>query len=429
MKEQDSIPMGEGNAQATGPSRHVGPTPPHERLAVLDVLRGFAIFGILLVNMAGYSSPISDLGESAAWWKGRADRTTALLIQNVGSGKFLFLFSLLFGISFGLQLIRNEDGGGPLAPFYRRRLSVLLLIGLMHGFLVWWADILVPFAVMGGLLFLFRRWNPRNLLILAISLFLLSFVPWEVMLVRRLSTASVPDPSVRAEQSSESVEGGPVEAALRAYGSGTFKDIMAQRFKDVVAYYEAAAIEIPRDFAFFLLGLYAGRRKIFQDLPLHLALIRKICRWGLGLGLAGHLALQLISLPAMPTWVRLLRPPLTAAALPALMLFYASAFVLLFQVEPWRHWLIPFAAVGRMSLSNYLFQSLVCTTFFYSYGLGLYGKIGPAKGLLFTAAIFAVQTLLSVLWLRRFRFGPTEWLWRSLTYGNLQPITVSSYDR
>ena len=104
--------------------------------------------------------------------------------------------------------------------------------------------------------------------------------------------------------------------------------------------------------------------------------------------------------------------------------FYASTIILLTQDEAWRRRLAPLAAVGRMALSNYLLQSLICTTIFYSYGLALFCKVGPSLGLLLTIVIFLIQIPLSVWWLRRFQFGPIEWLWRSLTYWQLQPMRV-----
>ena len=110
---------------------------------------------------------------------------------------------------------------------------------------------------------------------------------------------------------------------------------------------------------------------------------------------------------------------------PAMALFFASTIVLLTQAETWRRRFAPLAAVGRMALSNYLLQSLICTTIFYSYGLALFGKVRPSLGLLLTITIFLIQIPLSVWWLRRFRFGPLEWLWRSLTYWQRQPLRAS----
>jgi uncharacterized protein len=112
-------------------------------------------------------------------------------------------------------------------------------------------------------------------------------------------------------------------------------------------------------------------------------------------------------------------------AAPALSLFYASTIILVTQDEPWNRRLAPLAAVGRMALSNYLLHSLICTTIFYGYGLALFGKVRPSLDLLLIIIIFLIQIPLSVWWLRRFRFGPVEWLWRSLTYWQLQAMRVS----
>jgi uncharacterized protein len=129
-------------------------------------------------------------------------------------------------------------------------------------------------------------------------------------------------------------------------------------------------------------------------------------------------------LSRLPFPTALLGVALTTIHRPALSLFYASAIVLLAQRVAWKKWLAPLAPVGRMALSNYLFQSLVFITLFYSYGLGFGGKVGPARLTVLSAFVFVLQILLSRWWLRRFRFGPAEWLWRTLTYGKLQPLRV-----
>jgi len=179
--------------------------------------------------------------------------------------------------------------------------------------------------------------------------------------------------------------------------------------------------------AIFLLGLYAGRRRIFHDISAHLPFIRRVQRWGLMIGLAGNAAFAVGgSFEPSPTSVtqNVGRLCLVVAA-PAMMLFYASTIVLLTQRDIWRRRLAPLAAVGRTALSNYLLQSLICTTIFYGYGFAFFGKVRPSFGLLLTITIFLIQIPLSVWWLRRFQFGPIEWLWRSLTYWQRQPMRVS----
>ena len=183
----------------------------------------------------------------------------------------------------------------------------------------------------------------------------------------------------------------------------------------------------------FLLGLYAGRRRIFENIPAHLPLIRKVLWWGLGLGLVGNfvgyaylylIASTLFPDPTVPSFTRVLVWLSFNIGKPALGLSYASAIILLVQRKAWKIRLGPLAAVGRMALTNYLLQTLICTTIFYGYGLGLYGKVDPTLILVLSVFIFALQILLSVWWVRRFRFGPAEWLWRTLTYGKRQPMGV-----
>ncbi len=132
-----------------------------------------------------------------------------------------------------------------------------------------------------------------------------------------------------------------------------------------------------------------------------------------------------LSLPQLPAWTRLLRLPTSIIGNPALACVYAIGIILLFQDAGWRRRLLPLVAVGRTALSNYLLQSVICTTIFYSYGFGLYGKVGPAAGMGLSVLIFAVQVPASEWWLRRFQFGPAEWIWRSLTYGQPQPLRIA----
>jgi uncharacterized protein len=177
----------------------------------------------------------------------------------------------------------------------------------------------------------------------------------------------------------------------------------------------------------FLLGLYAGRRAIFHDVSAHLPFIRRVQRWGLMIGAAGSAAFVAgESFDPSPTSVmqNVGRMCLVFGA-PAMSFFYASTIILLTQDEAWRRRLAPLAAVGRMALSNYLLQSLICTMIFYSYGLALFCKVRPSLCLLLTIIIWLIQIPLSVWWLRRFQFGPIEWLWRSLTYWKCQPMRVS----
>src|SRR5262249_167807 len=214
------------------------------------------------------------------------------------------------------------------------------------------------------------------------------------------------------------------EESLRAYSHGKFAEIMAERGR-AIAWTFSQPIAWFQILGLFLMGLYAGRRQIFQKLPTYLPFIRKAIWWALALGLGGILARAgIFRLPDRRVAYLTSRAHgvLETAGYLALSFFYAGVIVLLAQWQAWKMRLAPLGAVGRMALSNYLFQSLICTTIFYGYGLGLFGKVGPAAGLGLTLAIYATQIPLSLWWLRRFRFGPMEWIWRSLTYRKLQPM-------
>ncbi|MBI4811205.1 MAG: DUF418 domain-containing protein [Ignavibacteriales bacterium] len=219
-----------------------------------------------------------------------------------------------------------------------------------------------------------------------------------------------------------------VHQSLKVYTTGTFSEVMGQRMQDLGYMYFSLIFYAPNIFALFLLGLYVGKQRIFQDIPSNLPFIRRVMRWGLGLGIIGNLVfatLRANTNPSQPSLPAFLFITAIAIGAPAFCFFYAATIVHLTQHENWRKRLSPLAAVGRTAVSNYLFQSVVCTTIFLSYGFGLYGQVGPALGLALTILIFLMQLIISQWWIKRFQFGPVEWIWRSLTYGKLQPMRPS----
>jgi uncharacterized protein len=395
----------------------IGPVLRQDRIESIDILRGVAILGILIVNMGLFSLP-----EGFPAVDGTAER----LIYFFAQEKFKALFSLLFGLGLAVQMIRAEERGADFLPLYARRLCVLFLIGVAHFLLVWNGDILHDYALLGVVLLLFRRSSPKALLVgagvlLAIPMLFFGLTTYS-------SITGHVNPQVKEwityETGAEDDE--TVDDFSDTYSHGSYREMITLR-----------ASELPRDMspdtddayvlAIFLLGLYAGRRRIFHDVSAHLPFIRRVQQWGLLVGVAGNAVFAVGgSFDPSPTSVaqNVGRLCLVVAA-PAMMLWYASTITLLMQREGWRRRLAPLAAVGRTALSNYLLQSLVCTTIFYGYGLALFGKVRPSLGLLLTIAIFLIQIPLSAWWLGRFQFGPVEWLWRSLTYWQRQPMRVS----
>ena len=378
----------------------LAPISPSERIQSIDILRGFAVLGILIVNMASFRSPafipgyVPSPGTSL-------DETVAFLIKFLAEAKFYSLFSFLFGLGFYVQLSRAEAKGRSMHSFYPRRLLVLLLFGTLHSLFLWDGDILRLYAVTGFVLLPYRNRPLSTLLVTSAVLFVISAVLLALPVDRWAISYSGID---------------FVAQARAAYTSNRYSVVLAHRFwqfPDSVVYlfYQQG----PSVLALFLLGLWTGRQRIFENLSAHRSLLRRIFWIGLAIGLVGNLAFA-------TTHDLLLSSVAVTVGAPALSFCYASGLLMLAHHPRWQARVAPLAGVGRMALSNYILQSIVCSSLFYGYGLGLYDKIGAFGGLLLSFAIFLIQIPVSAWWLQRFNFGPLEWLWRSATYGRWQPL-------
>lgn len=405
------------------------PVAKQERILSLDILRGLAIFGILLVNMKMMNTPYIYLELAGIQlWEDGLNQFVSAFIYIFAQGKFYTMFSFLFGVGFIIFLERAAKKNIHPRRLFIRRMIILFGIGIIHALLIWWGDILMMYAVGGLLLLLFYKTTPKTKIIWAFSLLL-----FFVFLISILVSISALDQMSASEslrddrQTQVEVYKQEIEKSLYAYGQGTFTEVMSQRIKDVT-------FMIPNNISAFLLfipmflfGAYAGQKKIFQNIPQHIRFIRKVWFSTMLIG---------ISLSAVKYWSANQLDPLTfnfytnleavgsAFGDGALSLFYITTIVLLTQVSSWKRRLAPLAYVGRTAISNYLLQSILCTTLFYSYGLGLFGQVNPLWGLVFTLVIFTIQLILSKRWLQTFHMGPIEWLWRSLTYGKIQPFKV-----
>jgi len=400
------------------------PVQMNERVEVLDVIRGFALLGIIIANMSFFNSPagyLEIMGKNL--WTGIGDTIASSLITLLVQGKFYIMFSFLFGLGFAVFFERAKAKTKRPTLLFYRRLFILLQIGLVHAFFIWYGDILVVYALLGFLLPLFVNRKPLTILIWALllffgSIFVLTSMMMLVALVK-MADAGMMDEVLQTMFADMQCR---IESSFHAYGHGTFAEIMAQRASDVFFGYEQLFFGAFAIFAIFLLGLYAGKRAIFQNIEANLTLV-KISWWcGLVVGLP-------MSIVKLFCGIQMAGDPFsfygafhigaTFLGDAGLCLFFITSIVLLYHQGKWLHLFKPLAYTGRMALSNYLFQSIVCTTIFYSYGLGLYGKVGIASGIILAIAIFAVQIVISKYWLEHFQFGPVEWIWRCLTYGKL----------
>jgi uncharacterized protein len=428
-------PIRAGARQVTEATMHTNmqpaaaPTQPIQRIQILDILRGFAIFGILLVNMAFFNHAIYALALNLSDPVGTLDQLARWGITFFAEGKFYSIFAFLFGLGLAIQYRRAREQGHGFVPFFLRRMGILLGIGLIHAYLFWVGDILILYAVLGVTsLLLFRNCRPKTLLIwsgvlLVIPLLINAALFALIWLARSApDSAGFVDTALAEQQRSYQTLS---TQADQVYASGTFAEITRQRVQDMTFIYFTWPFTAFNILAMIILGLYAGARRIFDDIPGHLPFIRRLWRWGLIVGVIGNLIYVIAgqaanrSVPSPQLLVALVGQTFGA---PALALFYMTSLLLLTQTPIWERRLRPLASVGRMAISNYLLQTIICTTLFYGYGFGFYGRIGAASGVLLTIAIYALQIPVSVWWLRHFRFGPVEWLWRSLTYGKRQPM-------
>ena len=386
----------------------IEPTRPEDRIEALDLLRGFAIFGILVVNMTVFSGS----AWSADTFTGRVDRLAYHAIDILAQGKFLNLFSFLFGVGFSLQLRRAAGRPGSFTAVYSRRLIGLLIIGVFHGVFIAWVDVLQAYALLGLLLLFVSRLSERRVLVLA-ALCLVLPVVVNGWVLPALQPVPVSDPF------------GQWQAA---HGTVGYAGLVALRVDFWLWIYTSPdwyADVLGTEFLLFLLGLFAGSVRFFERLDSFILSMKRALPW---LVVAG--AAMTISSVYVPGDISGLAPVLSSTLRDRVFLLgaitlsaaYASGLILVSTLPAWGEMLAPLRHAGRMALTNYLMQSVICALLFYRPGFALYGRVGPALGLLITIGILALQLGVSTAWLRVARFGPVEWLWRCSTYGRWFPI-------
>ena len=385
-----------------------GPVPGSQRLHLLDALRGFALAGVLLANLEAFSLYFFLPPEAAVALPTFAidrwlDPASALL----SSGKFISLFSIMFGIGFALQMQRIGERGG--RGWYLRRLAILFLIGLLHSAL-WWGDILRWYAVAGLLLLPLARMRPRNLAILGVALVSVPNLPLAQWWPGGWPLAPHDQAFAGALAAFSSSHPGTM-----LHGNAAFEHWWRQSQWGLM-------LSIPGR---MLIGMALGNSGALRDPHAH-SRLWKCLLWCLPAGLALALLVMLsdyhrLPWPTSDTGALLLRTFGHDIVL-MVALGYAALFVHLFFRPAWHRWLVHLAPVGRMALSNYLAHSIIGVAVFYGIGIGLGPRYGMVAVMGAWLALFGVQVAFSRWWLDRFRFGPAEWAWRSLTYGRRQPM-------
>lgn len=402
-------------------SPRVGPITLSERIVFIDILRGMALFGILAANMRAFFAPLDVYDDVTVIFHGHADVVVQTFINAFIQGKFITIFSFLFGMGFAIQFSRAEARGARFLGFYPRRLVALALLGLIHGILIWGGDILLTYALAGAILLLFRKRKQKTLLWWAGSLFSLPIVISTTFLCLYYSRFRrpwmVPKPPDLTK----------VQTIINIYAHGSVTQILRQNwveFKQQLPFQLFALYAV----GLFLLGMWVWRAGIVQRLDEYKPILKRACVWCLPLGavISAYSAIVHAVLP--PNSVSLWGFFGGITFLPGAHILaagYISALALLFLDDNRRRFLLPFAAIGRTALTNYLAESVICTLFFYHYTTGLYARIGPAWGLVPTVVLYAAQVRFSIWWLQRYRFGPVEWLWRWITYWKMPAMRKS----
>ena len=396
------------------------PTASRERIYTLDVIRGFALLGIFIMNMPWFNTSFYAGADGTKLWPEWWDQWTETGVEVLFSGKFNSMFSMLFAIGFVILLERLEARDPAHAKaIYLRRIFWLFVFGLIHTCVFWGGDVLHIYAFFGLVLLALRR-APEKLLW---TLFGLCMVFPVAMGVWRLLTFVPADReafiamSHAWEVSNNAAYGhGSFLAALREH-SAEFVHVYSYppALRSMIMFYVAV-------FATMLLGLMAGRRHLFQNAAQYLPQIRRAQWWTLGLGLAAGFVFGYWQATTTdyvtPTPFRLIAGVCYFLCRVLIMVFYVATIVRAVHADAWRRRFAPMAAAGRMPLTNYLMQTLIATTLFYGWGFGLWGKVGTALDLVLAVAIFfLIQVPFSKWWLARFELGPMEWVWRRLTYG------------
>jgi|SRR5215203_2275181 len=399
----------------------------NERSDILDVLRGFALLGVMLDNLMGFtgwSFFTQSQREVLQTWP--ADGVVALGELTFINGKFYSLFSLLFGIGFSIILIRNEQKGiDPLKIFYRR-LFILLLIGAGHLFLLWEGDILLLYALIGMILPLFRKFSGKALVVTAIALILSPII---LDCIYILFHAKPGDGLERLAISTDVKNGIPTDSTYATYlykpGSGFHEWRNWQGSGWAYRYsYIVDSNRVPKVLGMFLLGLYAGRKMMYLHLEDHVSLFKKLRRWGFIIGIPSAIGCTYYEIfeKGIPNPVGLGHTIFYAFSVVPLCLAYTSVICLRWIKKKGNSKLKVLAPMGRMALTNYLMQTIIGITLYYGVGFGFGGNIGPIVFIPIGLVVYSLQIAYSNWWFRYFNYGPMEWIWRQLTYGQRLPF-------
>ena len=398
------------------------PTSATRRIASIDVLRGLAMLGILVLNIQIFAMPFESYGNAFGYGNVEGSNYWVFTLSMVlGDMKFMAIFSMLFGAGMVLFIERLLETGRSAYAIHYRRMAWLLAIGFIHAYMIWYGDILVGYALCGMILVWFRRMPPWALLMVGVimvatcSVFMLGLGG----LMMEFEPEKIAAAAIGSADMQESIQW-----QLESYGGG-WTDQLAHRSM-------VAATMQTMGFFFFvfwragglmLIGMALSRGGVFsarRSNGFYLGLLAMGVLIGIPLCILGLQAGW--SVDWNPFKVKFLTSQLNYWGSIFVALGWVAVIMLLVRSGLLRWLQHGLASVGRMALSNYLLQSILCTLIFYGHGLGQFGTWDRTEQMLLVLVMTICQLIWSPLWLATFRFGPAEWLWRTLTYWRLQPM-------
>ena len=392
------------------------PIEPKQRIEILDILRGFALLGIIFNNMqylSGYAfTPFDTLKQIINF---QFNEDVYHFLDIIITAKFYTLFSFLFATGFYIQLSKHTEDSTDFLKTYRRRLFILLVLGAVHS-LIWFGDILFSYAIIGFILILFRNVKSKNLLRWSIFILLLPFLIDLVLLPFFQTPATISFNTTTSMVHVNYPDMTP-EAVINTYQNGSVADIFLLNFHNLVWKYMGyfPSGQYFTLFGIFLLGYYLASIGFFTEKskPIVLLVISLI------IGLLATFSARIIGGSLYrwpPTLANILFKFLLLIGQIFMCISYITCIYKIVQTSIGKRILKYLIPMGRMALSNYLFQTIIMIVIFFNFGFNLFGRIGLIQTMGIAILILAIQIIFSNIWLKHFRFGPFEWLWRSLTY-------------
>jgi uncharacterized protein len=421
----------------------VGPVQSSERISSLDMVRGFALLGILLMNIVGfglfaaYDNPTNSGGSTGI------DLWVWITMHILAEGKMRCLFSMVFGAGVVLLTGRAEERGGSSADVYYRRNLWLLLFGILHAYLLWHGEVLYPYALCALALYPFRRVEAKRLIAIAGSMMIVMaamsvFNGYETGKTIEKGNAAVVAEKTGAKLSDEQREAKEKWEQMRKHAQptpeevekvnrkwrGSIIDVLKIRAEEVyrwhsLPYFHYMNLDL---FSMMFLGMGLFKLGVFSaERTFRFYTATMLAGYAIGLTLNSYTAyvrvsnhFDLVVNAYSGITYDLGRLSIALAHVSVMMLLFKSGRLL---------WLLqPLAAIGQTALSNYLLQSLICSTIFCGYGFAMFGRMQRHQLYYVVAGIWVFQMIVSPIWLRHFHFGPAEWVWRSLTYWKKQPM-------